>query len=99
MEKEEMPVKLQIAKDFMAAHISGCARDKYPYDSQEMAASAIKDAEALLNAYNNSKAAAPELLEALKVISDCFWSEGESYEYRVEDLKRIAAEAVKKATT
>lgn len=43
-------------------------------------------------------AAAPELLEALRVIRDSFWSEGEPLQERIEYLKTLAADAIKKAT-
>lgn len=41
-------------------------------------------------------AAAPELYQALVTIRDGYWSEGESWEDMVFDLKRTAAEALRK---
>lgn len=49
-----LPIKLLLAKDFMAAHVTGSVYAGFPYKSEEVAAQALKDAEALLNAYNNS---------------------------------------------
>lgn len=49
-----LPIKLLIAKDLMAAHITGSVYAGFPYSSAHAAAEAMKDAEALLNAYNNS---------------------------------------------
>lgn len=43
-------------------------------------------------------AAAPDLLEALQVIRDSFWSEGEPLQERIDVLKEMAAEAIKKVT-
>lgn len=43
-------------------------------------------------------AAAPELLDTLRVIRDSFWSEGEPLQERIDYLKDLAAEAIKKAT-
>jgi hypothetical protein len=48
------PIKLLIAKDFMAAHITGCVHAGFPYKSDDVATEALKDAQALINAYNNS---------------------------------------------
>src|SRR5580765_2614758 len=39
---------------------------------------------------------APELLEALTTIRDAFWTEGESFEKQVKDLKSIAENAISK---
>lgn len=47
------PIKLLLAKDFMTAHITGSVYAGFPYNSEEVAKEALKDAEALLNAYNN----------------------------------------------
>jgi hypothetical protein len=50
-----MPVKLLIAKDFMAAHIEGCVRSDRFYNPDAVATTALKDAQALIDAYNNQQ--------------------------------------------
>ena len=39
-----------------------------------------------------------DLLEALKTINNAFWTDGETAEDQVKDLKFIAEQAIKKAT-
>ena len=39
-----------------------------------------------------------ELLKALETIKNAFWSEGEIGQFRIDDLKSIAKDAIKKAT-
>lgn len=45
-------VLLEIAAKFMAAHIEGCAQSDRLYKSAEVAEQSLKDAQALLTAYN-----------------------------------------------
>jgi hypothetical protein len=51
--ENEMPLKLDIAKHFMAARINGFTHAGFPYDKKLVAVIALEDAEALITAYNN----------------------------------------------
>lgn len=48
-----IPVRLLIAKDIMQAHVTSYVHAGFPYKSDADAKEALKDADALLKAYNN----------------------------------------------